>query len=153
DSDDDIEVLRGDLLRILAEALPDTVATRFGDSPVSLTDGAAGADVRFASGRTERYDLVIGADGQHSAVRKLTFGPDADHVRHLGVYLALADHPGAAQSDVVNSIHNVPGRMAGLFRYHDKAVAVFQFRSGPIEFGHRDLDAQKKILVDAFAGR
>ncbi|PRC50648.1 monooxygenase, partial [Mycobacterium sp. ITM-2017-0098] len=42
DSDDDIEVLRGDLLRILAEALPDTVATRFGDSPVSLTDGAAG---------------------------------------------------------------------------------------------------------------
>ncbi|PRC50652.1 monooxygenase, partial [Mycobacterium sp. ITM-2017-0098] len=42
---------------------------------------------------------------------------------------------------------------AGLFRYHDKAVAVFQFRSGPIEFGHRDLDAQKKILVDAFAGR
>ncbi|MFE3828600.1 FAD-dependent monooxygenase [Streptomyces sp. NPDC059092] len=152
DSDDDIEILREDLVRILADALPDTAAIRFGDSIETLTDGDGGVDVRFASGRTGRYDLVLGADGQHSAVRRLVFGPEGDHLRHLGVYFALADLPGEARSGGTNSIYNVPRRMAGIFRYKGKAVAVFQFRSERIDHDHHDLDAQKKILVDAFAG-
>ncbi|GGS53243.1 FAD-dependent monooxygenase [Streptomyces violaceus] len=154
DSDDDIELLREDLVRILAEALPDSVVIRFGDSMEALTDAGvngSGVDVRFTSGRTGRYDLVVGADGQHSAVRRLVFGPEEDYLRHLGVYFALADHPGEARSEGTNSIYNVPGRMAGIFRYNGKAVAVFQFRSEPIDYDHHDLDAQKKILIDAFA--
>ncbi|PSK87458.1 2-polyprenyl-6-methoxyphenol hydroxylase-like FAD-dependent oxidoreductase [Murinocardiopsis flavida] len=158
DSDDDIELLREDLLRILAGALPDTAAIRFGDSIETLTDTDTDStdtgvvDVRFASGRTGRYDLVIGADGQHSGVRRLVFGPDEDYLRHLGVYFALAEHPGEAGSEGTNSIYNVPRRMAGVFRYNGTSVAVFQFRSEPIAYDHRDLDAQKKILIDAFAG-
>lgn len=159
DSDDDIELLREDLVRILADALPDTAAIRFDDSIETLTDDGddggidgGGVDVCFASGRTGRYDLVLGADGQHSAVRRLVFGPEKDYLRHLGVYFALADHPGEARSEGANSIYNVPSRMAGLFRYNGKAVAVFQFRSEPIDYDHHDLDAQKKILIDAFAG-
>ncbi|MFC9503963.1 FAD-dependent monooxygenase [Streptomyces sp. NPDC057002] len=155
DSDDDIELLREDLVRILAEALPDTAAIRFGDSIETLTDGGesgAGVDVHFASGRIGRYDLVLGADGQHSAVRRLVFGPEEDYLRHLGVYFALADHPGEALSEGANSIYNVPSRMAGVFRYNGRAVAVFQFRSEPIDYDHHDLESQKKILVEAFAG-
>ncbi|MGI5424085.1 FAD-dependent monooxygenase [Streptomyces sp. CA-179760] len=159
DSDDDIELLREDLVRILAEALPDTAAIRFGDAIETLTDdgvsggeNGGGIDVRFASGRTGRYDLVLGADGQHSAVRRLVFGPEKDYLRHLGVYFALADHPGEALSEGTNSIYNVPSRMAGLFRYKGRAVAVFQFRSERIDYDHHDLESQKKILVEAFAG-
>jgi len=152
DSDDDIELLREDLVRILADALPSTATIRFGDSIETLDDDGDGVGVRFASGRTGRYDLVLGADGQHSAVRRLVFGAEPGHVRHLEVYLALADHPGASGSEEPNAIHNVPGRMAGLFRYGGKAVAVFAFRSGVIDHDHRDLDAQKRILTDAFAG-
>ncbi|WP_052847301.1 FAD-dependent monooxygenase [Streptomyces avicenniae] len=152
DSEDDVEVLREDLVRILAAAVPATVAIRFGDAIEALTDDGDGVDVRLASGGTGRYDLVIGADGQHSATRRLVFGPEKDHLRFLGVYFALADHPAEARSDGVNAIHNVPGRMAGLFRYGGRAVAVFQFRSAPIDLDHRDPDAQKKILIDAFAG-
>ncbi|MGR4848989.1 FAD-dependent monooxygenase [Streptomyces sp. LARHCF252] len=155
DSDDDIELLREDLVRILAETLPDSVVIRFGDSMEALTDpgvNGGGVDVRFASGRTGRYDLVLGADGQHSAVRRLVFGPEEDYLRHLGVYFALADLPGEARSEGTNSIYNVPDRMAGIFRYNGKAVAVFQFRSEPIGYDHHDLGAQKKILIDAFAG-
>lgn len=152
DSDDDIELLREDLVRILADALPDPTAIRFGDSIETLTDGVDGVDVRFASDRTGRYDLVLGADGQHSAVRGLVFGPEEDYAKHLGVYFALADLPGEAHSAAANSIYNVPGRMAGIFRYNGKAVANFQFRSEPIDYDHHDLDAQKQILIDAFAG-
>ncbi|MDZ4269063.1 MAG: FAD-dependent monooxygenase, partial [Mycobacterium sp.] len=152
DSDDDIEILREDLVRILADALPAAVAVRFGDSIRTLTDGGGDVQAGFTSGRTGRYDVVIGADGQHSEVRRLVFGPEKDYLRHLGVYFALADLPGEAWSDHANSIHNVPDRMAGIFRYKSRTVAFFQFRSSPMEYDYRDLDAQKQILVDAFAG-
>lgn len=152
DSPDDIELLRGDLVQMIARDLPDTVAVRFGDPIRTLLDHEGGVDARFASGRTARYDVVVGADGQNSAVRRMVFGSDAECLRHLGVYFALADLPGDAHADGANVISNVPGRMVGRFRYAGKAVAVFQFRSAAIDYDHRDLDAQKRILTEAFAG-
>ncbi|MFB1298164.1 FAD-dependent monooxygenase [Mycobacterium sp. pW049] len=90
DSDDDIELLREDLLHILAGAVPDSVTVRFGDSIRALSeDGAA----QLSSGHTGHYDVVIGADGQHSAVRRMVFGPDSRYTKHLGVYFALARTP------------------------------------------------------------
>jgi 2-polyprenyl-6-methoxyphenol hydroxylase-like FAD-dependent oxidoreductase len=151
DSDDDIEIARGDLVHILADALPDTATIRFGDSIEALTDDGDGVDVHFRSGRAERYDLVLGADGQHSAVRGLVFGPEQDYLRHLGVYIALANLPGETGPDGV-TLYNVPGRMVGIARFKGMALASFTFRSEWLDFDHGDLDAQKKILVDAFAG-
>lgn len=148
---DDIEILREDLVRILADALPDTVTIRFGDSIQTLTDDGDDVGVRFESGHTGRYDLVLGADGQHSVVRGLVFGPEQDSARHLGVYFALANLPGDAWAQHANSIYNVPDRLAGIFQYKSKTVAVFQFRSEPLDYDHHDLQAQKRILVDTFA--
>ncbi|MDA2890463.1 FAD-dependent monooxygenase [Mycolicibacterium sp. BiH015] len=149
DSDDDIELLRADLMNILADAVANSVSFRFGDSIQALSaDGAA----QLASGHHGRYDIVIGADGQHSTVRRMIFGPDEQYLKHLGVYFALAEHPGEGHAPGPNAIHNTPGRMAGLLRYGGKAVAAFQFLSEPIDYDYRDLDAQKQILVDAFAG-
>ncbi|MBP2367395.1 FAD-dependent monooxygenase [Pseudonocardia parietis] len=152
DSDDDIEIVRADLVHILADALPATATIRFSDSIDSLTDDGDGVDVELRSGHRERYDLVLGADGQHSAVRRLVFGPERDYLRHLGVYIALAALPDEAWPDRVSSMYNVPARMAGIARYKDKALATFTFRSEPLDYDHHDLDAQKKILTDAFAG-
>jgi 2-polyprenyl-6-methoxyphenol hydroxylase-like FAD-dependent oxidoreductase len=152
DTADDVELLRGDLVQILAADLPDTVAVRFGDQIRTLLDHDGGVDANFASGRSGRYDVIVGADGQHSAVRRLCFGPDAECLQHLGVYFAIAALPGDSPSDCANVIFNVPGRMAGCFRYGDRAVAVFQFRSAAIDYDHRDLTAQKRMLIEAFAG-
>ncbi|MER6910456.1 FAD-dependent monooxygenase [Streptomyces sp. NPDC000594] len=160
DEDADIEILREDLVLTLADALPDTVTIRFADAVRSLTDDdgsdngsdGGGVHVCFDSGRTGRYDLVVGADGQHSGVRELVFGPEKEYLRHLGVHFALVDLPGDTWSGGVNMIHNVPGRLAGVFRYKDRTVAVFQFRSGPLDHDHRDTDARKRIVLDAFAG-
>ena len=153
DSHDDIEILREDLVRILADAVPDTAVIRFGESIEALSSSDdGGVAVRFASGGTARYDLLVGADGQHSSVRRLLFGPDEFCLRHLGVYFALADLPDETRSGEANSIYNVPGRMAGVFRYGGKAVAVFEFRSQAIDYDRDDLDGQKKILIDAFTG-
>ena len=151
DSDDDIEILREDLMTILADAVSDTATIRFDDSIKALADNDGHVDAQFASGRTGRYDLVVGADGQYSAVRRLVFGPDEHHLRHLGVYFALADLPGEPHTEGTNSIYNVPGRMAGVFRYGGKAAAVFEFRSESRDYDPDDVDNKKQILFDAFA--
>lgn len=153
ESDGDIEIAREDLTKVLVEALPTDATVLFRDSVESLVDDGTGVDVRLRSGRAERYDLVIGADGLHSLVRRLTFGPESRFRKHLGVYTAIADMPSAAGNpEQPNPTYNFPGRMASINRYHDKALAVFQFRSEEIDYDYRDLDAQKKILTDAFAG-
>ncbi|RZL85921.1 MAG: monooxygenase, partial [Variovorax sp.] len=86
---DDVEITRDRLNRILLGAIPEGVQFRFTDSIASLIDGVGGVEVVFADGREGRYDLVVGADGLHSRVRKLAFGPEKDYVRHFGYYVAL----------------------------------------------------------------
>ncbi|MEW1825593.1 FAD-dependent oxidoreductase [Streptomyces sp. NPDC088196] len=152
DSGDDIEIAREDLTHILAAALPTSTDMVFGDSVDALADDGKGVDVHFVSGRAERFDLVVGADGLHSVTRRLAFGPERDYLRHLGLYVALTDLPGEARADRTNPLYNYPGHLASIARYKDKAFGVFLFRSGLLDYDYRDLDAQKQILVDAFAG-
>ncbi|WP_369191889.1 FAD-dependent monooxygenase [Streptomyces sp. R08] len=152
DSGDDIEIAREDLVHTLAAALPSSADIVFGDSVDALTDDGGGVDVHFASGRAERFDLVLGADGLHSVTRRLTFGPERDYLRHLGLYVALADLPAEARADRTNPLYNYPGHLASIARYRNKAFAVFLFRSELLDYDYRDLDAQKKLLLDAFEG-
>jgi 2-polyprenyl-6-methoxyphenol hydroxylase-like FAD-dependent oxidoreductase len=83
----DIEVLRDDVVSFLGEA--PGIEYVFGDSITALTEAAHGVRVEFSHGGFRTFDLVVGADGLHSAVRRLAFGPEADFVRHLGQYLAI----------------------------------------------------------------
>ncbi|MBL7255994.1 FAD-dependent monooxygenase [Actinoplanes sp. LDG1-01] len=153
DSGDDIEIAREDLANLLAEALPAETTVVFNDSIGTLTEDGTGVEVRFVSGRTERFDLIVGADGLHSTTRRLVFGPEKQFVEHLGVYVAIADLPAeAGRADLPNPTYNYPGRMASIMRYHDRALAVFEFRSDWVDYDYHDLDAQKKILTDAYAG-
>jgi 2-polyprenyl-6-methoxyphenol hydroxylase-like FAD-dependent oxidoreductase len=153
DSDDDIEIAREDLANLLADRLPAETIIRFHDSVDALDDDGVGVNVHFVSGNSERFDLVIGADGLHSAVRRVAFGPEKDYLKHLGFYLAISELPPTeSPTERLSPIYNFPGHMAGITRYKDKTLGVFMFRSGPIDYDYHDLDAQKEILINAFAG-
>lgn len=155
DSADDIEIPREDLTNILHDHLGPSATLRFEESIAELESDPRGVDVRFASGTRDRYDLVVGADGMHSAVRRLIFGPERQFLRHLGFYVALAALPNRGnRAGTVrhNPMYNYPGHLAGIAAYNDKALAVFMFRSPWIDYDYHDLEAQKRILADAFAG-
>jgi 2-polyprenyl-6-methoxyphenol hydroxylase-like FAD-dependent oxidoreductase len=153
DSADDTEIPREDLTRILRNHLGPSVELRFDESIAELEDDRTGVDILFASGAQDRYDLVVGADGMHSAVRRLTFGPEQQFLSHLGFYVALAELPDwPTQAGRINPMYNYPGHLAGIAAYNDKALAVFMFRSPWIDYDYHDLAAQKRILADAFAG-
>lgn len=144
----DLEVRRGDLSRILCEAAGDRTAYLFGDRVAAMTDTPGGVEVTFASGLERRFDLVIGADGVHSAVRRFTFGPEERFVRHLGYYVAGWEVPASlAPADRID-MHNTPGRMAGAGR----SAAFFCFRSPRLRFDRHDPAAARHILRERYAG-
>ena len=89
----EIEILRGDLSQVLYDDTRDGVEYVFGDRIAGLTQDADGVDVVFAGGTRRRFDLVVGADGLHSALRAMVFGPHERYVRHLGLVLAFYSVP------------------------------------------------------------
>ncbi|MEV4411892.1 FAD-dependent monooxygenase [Catellatospora sp. NPDC049609] len=149
------EILRGDLAHILVEATRGDVEYRFGDRITALTDGDDGVRVAFRSGHTARYDLVVGADGIHSGVRALAFGPEARFIRRLGAYTAYFTMP--AQPDLDPHwflMHGIPGGRCAGIRPEDgrTAKAMLSFRARPGTADPRDVDGQQRLLAEVFAG-
>lgn len=150
-----VEIMRGELAEILYEATRDNVEYRFGDSIRTLDEDADGVGVTFEHGAPRRFGLVVGADGLHSTVRALTFGAESRFSRHLGGYLAaftLPNHRGLTSRMVV---HNGVNRMIGMYPVWQtgQARAVFLFRRAEeLQFDHRDVEQQKRLLHNEFAG-
>ncbi|MFB9831655.1 FAD-dependent monooxygenase [Actinoallomurus acaciae] len=142
----EIEIRRGDLARLLYERTADGCEYVFGDSITSLTETDGGVRVTFERGAPRTFDIVVGADGVHSNVRRLAFGPESEFVHHLGHYYALVDV--GLDGDPV--MYNEPGRMAALGG--PKAPAFFVFASGPLEYDRFDVGRQKELLIEAYQG-
>ncbi|MFJ9848121.1 FAD-dependent monooxygenase [Streptomyces sp. NPDC101150] len=150
----DIEILRGDLARILYEATAHHTEYIFGDSIASLTEDAEGVTVTFERGAPRRFDLVIGADGLHSRTRDLTFGPEERFVKHLGVHCAIfttANHLGL---DHTGHAYRTAGKLAAMYsaRHNTEAKAVFYFSSPDLDLDRRDVARQQAVLAERFAG-
>ncbi|MBS4100927.1 FAD-dependent monooxygenase [Tsukamurella paurometabola] len=150
----DIEILRGDLSDVLVGATRDEAAYVFGDRIAALTQDADGVDVTFASGAARRFDLVIGADGLHSSLRALVFGPHERYLRHLGQAMAFYTVPNEFGLDRWLLDCVVPGRSAGLRPIRDAALgmALFSFAATEAELAPRDLDTQKALLREKMTG-
>lgn len=73
---------RSDLSRLLFEKVEDTTEVIFGDEIVSLQEHKDFVQIRFERAGERRFDLVIGADGLHSNVRRLVFGPQDRFEKH-----------------------------------------------------------------------
>jgi len=147
----DIEVSRKVLNGALLAAvdLP-TVTLLYETSVVALAEDADRVDVTLNDGTVRRVDLVVGADGLHSAVRRLTFGPEAQFVHHLGIYVALFEVPDALAPEPGGRMYNTPGRMCSLLNYGDRTVAATLFRSPFLDHDHRDVARQQDIVREAY---
>ena len=76
-----------------------TVETIFGDSVASIEEAGGGVRVSFDHAPPREADLVIGADGLHSRVRQLVFGPDAGVEVSLGYHVAAFEVEGYRPRD------------------------------------------------------
>ncbi|HEY3557347.1 MAG TPA: FAD-dependent monooxygenase [Kribbella sp.] len=150
----EIEILRGDLAGILADATCD-VEYLYGDSVTELMQDRSGVDVTFSSGVQRRFDLVIGADGVHSRVRRLVFGPEEEFVHHLGGYTSYFTVETPEDLDHWMKIYTAPGgRWVGLRPDRDARYAkvLLSFRSPVLTYDRRDVAAQKQLVRSRFEG-
>jgi 2-polyprenyl-6-methoxyphenol hydroxylase-like FAD-dependent oxidoreductase len=150
----EIEILRGDLSQVLYDDTRDGVEYVFGDRIAELTQDADGVDVVFAGGDRRHFDLVVGADGLHSALRAMVFGPRERFVRHLGLVLAFYSVPNEFGLDRWLLDYQESGRSASLRPIRDatRAMAMFSFPSAGFDVDYRDVEAQKRLLRQRTAG-
>ena len=153
----DDEIMRGDLARILHERTRADVEYLFGDSITSITpvtDGTAGVDVTFEHAAPRRFGLVVGADGLHSTVRRLAFGPEEQFVRHLGAYISAFSMPNELGLDREELYHALPGRLICAYSSAGDPAAkgLLVFRSPRLRYDHRDPRQQLALLDAAFEG-
>ena len=151
-SDRHVEIMRDDLSEIYYDAARDDVDYLFGDSITAIEhDG----EVTFEHSPARKFDVIVGADGLHSNVRRLTFGEEASLTRFLGGYLAVVSAPKSLAKLGETVGHVGVGRLAAIYsaEHLDEARAVFMFRGREeLDYDHRDSLRQKELLRDAFAG-
>lgn len=124
-----VTLARSDLSRLLYEKIADSTEVVFGDEVAGLQDDADGVRVRLRQGGERRFDLVIGADGLHSEVRRLAFGPQQQFEKRLGYAVAAFEVAGYRPRDEDTYLmYGQPGRMLGRFTLHeDRTLFLFVF--------------------------
>jgi 2-polyprenyl-6-methoxyphenol hydroxylase-like FAD-dependent oxidoreductase len=148
-----VTIGRSDLSKLIYDRISRSCEIIFGDSIAGLREAGAGVDVQFEQGSGRRFDVVIGADGLHSRVRKLVFGPQGRYEKDLGYRVAAFETPGYRPRDeLVYILHSAPGRQVGRFALRgDRTLFLFIFASegGPEQ---HEVAAQKATLRKVFEG-
>ncbi|MFB7716587.1 FAD-dependent monooxygenase [Nocardia sp. NPDC056100] len=159
----DIEISRGDLNRVLLDeiaALPaesGVLDYRYGDWIEELTQDDRTVRVRFASGASSGFDLVIGADGLNSSTRAQVFGPREQFVEYLGAYIGfftIPTPPGTGLETGWVGVYPVPGSTVAVRPDPNPAtsMAILSTRIPADDSLRGDTAAQQRLIRDRLAG-
>jgi 2-polyprenyl-6-methoxyphenol hydroxylase-like FAD-dependent oxidoreductase len=111
---------RGDLAMQIFNAIEDRAETRFGTSIAAMLEHDRGVHLTLDNGEEHDFDLVIGADGLHSRVRALAFGPEEQFERRLDYFVAAFETEGYRPRDELVYVScGMPGRQISRFALRD----------------------------------
>lgn len=150
----DIELLRDDLVELLYGASQWTTDYLFDDTITALEADGAAVRVTFERAAPREFDLVVGADGLHSNVRRLVFGPEEDFIERLGTHAAIFTVPNFLDLDHWQMWHYGDSTMAGIYsaRHNAEARAMLGFMDPELRIDYRDTEAQFAELERRMAG-
>ena len=150
---EDLEIVRGTLCEILM-ARTTGVEVIFGDVIASITQSDERVEVTFRDGGARTFDLVIGADGLHSNVRRQVFGDKSQYLRDLGMYLCVYSVPNYLRLDRMEVQYSEIGRIAAIWSTRDdaNAKACFGFAARDRQIDLRDRAQQEEALRTVYAG-
>jgi 2-polyprenyl-6-methoxyphenol hydroxylase-like FAD-dependent oxidoreductase len=146
-----VSLARSDLAASIYHAIDGQVRTIFGDSITRLEQTPQGVRVAFEKSGVSEFDLVIGADGLHSRVRELVFGPHPQFERYLGYKVAAFEVEGYRPRDeLVYVMYTEVGQQVARFALReDRTLFLFTFAAPEIEGGD-DIHSQKALLRRRF---
>jgi 2-polyprenyl-6-methoxyphenol hydroxylase-like FAD-dependent oxidoreductase len=145
---------RSELSRLVFEKIENATEVIFGDEIIELRERPDDVVVRFRHSGERRFDLVVGADGLHSVVRSLAFGPQHRFEKRLGYVVAAFETDGYRPRDEDTYLmYGQPGRMVGRFTLRDdRTLFLFIFAAGAASLP-ATLDGQKAMLREIYGGR
>ena len=148
----ELEILRGELAKLLIQRSEDRFRYRFGDSIQSIEDDGRQVHVRFEQGDEQVYDLVIVAEGIGSATRNRVFGDEVRR-RPLDVYTAYFTVPRQPSDGQVMRWHNIPGGRCVCLRPDNLGTtrAFLSFQQAPNGYEKLAQDQQIALLKQKFA--
>ncbi len=148
----EMEILRGDLARLLYEPAQAQATFRFGDSVAALEQDGEAVTVTFASGLVAHYDAIIIAEAVGSSTRHLVF-PGQNHPRWMNLVIAYLT---IARTAGVNRLwrwyHAAAGRSVSLRPdRHGTTRAMLTLQQPPGGEQAWDAARQKQMLRERFA--
>lgn len=148
----ELEILRGELAKLLIEHSQDRVTYRFGDCIDAIEDDGEHVHVRFEQGGEQVYDLVIVAEGIGSATRNRVFGDEVQR-RSLDLYTAYFTVPRQPSDGQVMRWYNIPGGRCVCLRPDNLGTtrAFLSFQQTPSGYEKLPQDAQITLLKQRFA--
>ncbi|SFE59764.1 2-polyprenyl-6-methoxyphenol hydroxylase [Chitinophaga sp. CF118] len=152
--DDDIEIERDKFVSIFIDKLKNDVEFIFNNSIAALNETKDDIQVTFKNGSQQAFDLVLGCDGIHSAVRKLWFGDESEYSHFLKGYFSIIIVNKLLVKQKTMQMYNVPDKGIVLNAYKNKTDIIFCFFSEKeIPYNYRDEEQQRKIILDLFEGQ
>ncbi|MPZ64819.1 MAG: NAD(P)-binding protein [Pseudonocardiaceae bacterium] len=130
-----LNVLRGDIEDVLYEAIRDKVDLRFGTTIDTISQSEREVHLALSDGTEETADLVIGADGLHSATRALAFGPEEDFRLDLGHMVGvfmLDELPDVVTERATSALTDTGRTLAVISLGQQRAAAFFGFRTDDV---------------------
>lgn len=141
-------ITRPRLHRIFQDAVGESGAdVNLGVTVASLSQDAGGVDVELTDGTRERYDLVIGADGINSLVRRLVF-PDAPEPEYTGQVVWRHNFPKPNELETLDTYVGERGK-AGLVPLAPDLMYMFVIERWPED----DLEVPDERLAAAMRER
>lgn len=148
---DEIEIARGDLVEILMQSIQD-VPCYFNQHIICIKQYNQNVEVTFNDNKTENYDLIIGADGLHSSIRRMVFANQEYDLMDLACYISVFTIPNYLRLN--RSEINFEANQKVVSLSVDKnpfiALAAFMFRSNHVLSNQRDEKEQKYFIKRNF---
>ncbi|MDT8886229.1 FAD-dependent monooxygenase [Aquirufa sp. LEPPI-3A] len=147
----ELEILRGDLVKILYEHTKENVEYLFGNQIIALDEHQDGVKVTFQNGEIRDFDLVICADGIRSRTRSLIFG-DEPFVKPVGLYVSYFTIPRASSDSRWARWYNATDARVIFMRPDNEGTtrASFSFMSEPMGYEKLSQEEQKALLHEKF---
>jgi 2-polyprenyl-6-methoxyphenol hydroxylase-like FAD-dependent oxidoreductase len=145
-----VSIARADLAAALFEAC-NGIPSHFGVSIAGLKQDRDGVTATLSNGQQDRFDLVVGADGLHSQVRELTFGPEVRFETSLGCHVAAFRLRGYPRRDELTYVsRTVPMRQVARVALRDDQTLVLLICRSELIDGDPPREQQKAALRRAF---
>jgi len=148
----ELEIRRGDIARIIFEAVREKATFRFGDRIADVVQTGNSVNVTFASGGQDFYDVVVVAEGVGSHTRELLF-PGENEPRWMDLtiaYFSIPSLPG--DSAYARQFNTIEGRGATVKPSRDGKLGVYMgIQKKPEGENDWSVERQRSYIQKQFA--